>query len=241
MEPAAPPLLPWALLPGAGAWADRLERLAAAPEPLWIHGPAGSGVSALAAHLAARRGAEVLEAADPAAALAWLRSHPRGVVAARGACPDPGRVLEWRLAGLAEAPESIPGLLAALGAEAGLDLPAALGALPCPGNLRELRNRVLRWKLLGQLPERGSGEAPAFESEDLATNLHALEAFLLHRALRRSYGNRVEAARRLGVSRRHLYELVARHGDPVRGEPPTAAPPKRVARVQNASRGKAPR
>jgi transcriptional regulator of acetoin/glycerol metabolism len=143
--------------------------------------------------------------------------------------------------GLDEHPEALPGLLKALGETMGCELPPALGLLPCPGNLRELRNRAVRWQLLGQLPERVSSEAPSFEAEDLAGNLHRLEAFLLHRALRRSYGNRVEAARRLAVSRRHLYQLIARHGDPVRGEAGTGAPPKRLLRAQNASRSKEPR
>ncbi|HJV90918.1 MAG TPA: helix-turn-helix domain-containing protein [Holophagaceae bacterium] len=235
------PLLPWALWPGAKAWADQLDALAARPEPLWIQGPPGSGVSTLATQLAAARRTEVLEEAQAAEALAWLRSHPRGVCAARGPAPEGSAVLELRLASLEEHPEAIPGLLEALSAEAGAPLPEALGALPCPGNLRELRTRVVRWQLLGQLPERRPTEAPTFEAEDLATNLHALEAYLLHRALRRSYGNRVEAARRLAVSRRHLYLLIDRHGDPVRGEPGEGLPPKRLLRVQNASRTKGPR
>jgi DNA-binding NtrC family response regulator len=127
-------------------------------------------------------------------------------------------------------PGGLPALLAALAAEEGLEgpLPPALGSLPCPGNLRELRNRVLRWKLLGQLPEPGPAGPPRFEAENLATNLHELERFLLHRVLRRAYGNRVEAAARLGVSRRQLYLLIRRHGDPVRGEPAAGDLPKRL-------------
>ena len=214
-------MIPWSLLPGL-AGLD-LEALAARREPVWIHGPSGSGRSSLAAELAQRRGVAVHEAhAAPA---------PKAVVSASVPPPD-GRWIGLRLAPLDEHPEALPGLLKALAAEEGLqgDAPAALGRLPCPGNLRELRNRVLRFKLLGQLPESPEAGAPVFEAEDLATNLHAMEAFLLHRALRRSYGNRVEAAQRLGVSRRQLYILIARHGDPVKGEAPSGELPKRLAK-----------
>jgi DNA-binding NtrC family response regulator len=144
--------------------------------------------------------------------------------------------LLFRLQPLEEAPDCVAGCLAAMAAEEGIQeaLPPALAALPCPGNLLGLRNRLVRWRLLGQLPdppERSAG-APTLPlaTEDLAANLHVLERVLLHRALRRSYGNRVEAAKRLGVSRRQLYLLIGRHGDPVRGEPPSNAGPKRLNR-----------
>jgi DNA-binding NtrC family response regulator len=104
-----------------------------------------------------------------------------------------------------------------------------------------LRNRLLRWKLMGQLPMAAPVGPPRFEAEDLASNLHELERFLLHQALRRSYGNRVEAAQRLGVSRRQLYLLIRRHGDPVRGEAASGDLPQRVKKrlpAQNSSPGR---
>lgn len=218
------------LLPGRAQWGAHLEELLARPEALWVYGPMGAGVSLLAVELAQRRQAPCLEATELEAAAAWLADHPRGVVAARVSAPGHLPCLSLRLPGLDEHPEAIPGLLSALAEEEGLTgaLPPVLGTLPCPGNLRELRNRLLRWKLLGQLPgSEPLGPLPV-EAEDLATNLHALERHLLHQALRRSYGNRVEAAQRLGVSRRQLYLLIRRHGDPVRGEAATGDLPRRV-------------
>nr|WP_306672431.1 helix-turn-helix domain-containing protein [Geothrix fuzhouensis] len=144
--------------------------------------------------------------------------------------------LELRLPSLEEDPACMPRVLAALAEEEGVPAPwpPALGALPCPGNLRELRNRLLRWKLLGQLPGPEPAGPPRFEAEDLATNLHDLERFLLHRALRRAYGNRVEASARLGVSRRQLYLLIRRHGDPVRGESASGDLPQRLKKRRSA-------
>lgn len=213
-------MIAWSLLPGL-ARLD-LEALAARPEPVWIYGPPGSGRSALASEVARRRGVAVSEDAVPS----------RGAVTASALAPSDPRWLGVKLAALDEMPEAIGPLLQALAKEEGLEgeLPAALSRLPCPGNLRELRNRVLRFKLLGQVPEAQEAGAPILDAEDLATNLHQLEAFLLHRALRRSYGNRVEAASRLGVSRRQLYILIKRHGDPVKGEAPSGELPKRLAK-----------
>lgn len=213
-------MIAWTLLPGLEGL--DLEALAARPEPLWIHGPAGSGRTAFAVEMAKRRGVPVAEGGEPS---------PRAVVAASTPAPN-GKWFGLRLSGLDERPEAIAPLLRALAESEGLsgEIPSLLGRLPCPGNLRELRNRVLRFKLLGQLPEAPEAGAPTFEAEDLATNLHAMEAFLLHRALRRAYGNRVETAKRLGVSRRQLYILIQRHGDPVKGEAPSGDLPKRMVK-----------
>jgi len=222
-------MIPFALLPGFAQWGAHLDELLARPEALWIQGPAGAGASTLAEALAQRRGAPWIEA-DGAEIPTWLAAHPRGVVAARTAAPAHLPCLALCLPDLEACPEAIPELLAAFAAEEGIagPLPAVLGNLPCPGNLRELKNRLLRWKLLGQLPDPASPGSPRLEAEDLASNLHELERSLLHQALRRAYGNRVEAARRLGVSRRQLYLLIRRHGDPVRGEPAAGDLPHRV-------------
>ena len=242
-SPPGSPLIPLDLLPGGTQWGPNLEDLASRAEAIWVHGAPGSGTTTVAEHLARRRGLEAIEVPDPAQGLALLMAHPGGVLAAHGAPPPGAHCLELRLPSLDEHPEALPALLAALAQEEGLagPLPAALEALPCPGNLRELRNRLIRWRLLGQLPNPEPAGPLSLEAEDLATNLHELERFLLHRALRRAYGNRVEAAQRLGVSRRQLYLLVRRHGDPVRGEPGSGDLPQRVRKrntAQNSSPGR---
>jgi DNA-binding NtrC family response regulator len=122
-----------------------------------------------------------------------------------------------------------------MAAEEGLPppFPPSLSRLPCSGNFRELRNRIARWRLFGQPsePDETGGATELLEAEDIASNLHLLERILLHRALRRSYGNRTQTAKRLGVSRRQLYLLIARHGDPVRGEPAVSDGPNRLTKL----------
>lgn len=238
-------MIPLEALPGHRQWGSGLPELLQRPEAIWVHGPAGSAVTFLGNHLAGRRQQAFLDDAegrDPAFLAAWMLEHPRGVLGShRG--PEEAAVA-WaatRCISLAlpalESPEDMSACLTLMAAEEGLDaaLPAALGKLPCPGNLRGLRNRLLRFKLLGQLPEElpTGGLTLPLEQEDMAANLHVLERLLLFRALRRSYGNRVEAAKRLGVSRRQLYLLIARHGDPVRGEVAVDAGPKRLHRKKN--------
>lgn len=231
-------------LPGFGTWGGSLEALLGHPGPVWVFGEAGCGLTTLGAWLAqGREGAfqDDAERLEPAALGAWLDAHPAGVLASHLAPEDPvlaaaaSRCLSFHLPSLEDLPEDVERCFWLMAKEEGVTgpLPPALSALPCPGNLRGLRNRLVRWKLLGQLPEDAIPRLPLADSEDLAANLHVLEKLLLHRALRRSYGNRVEAAKRLGVSRRQLYLLIARHGDPVRGEAPTQEGPKRLRRAQN--------
>jgi hypothetical protein len=233
-------MIPLESMPGGGRWSGSLAALVAHPGPLWVHGGLGTGVSTVAAWLAEQRGGGLLDDAErlPEAALeSWLQAHPRGVLGAHlgpGAAPVAGRCLALGLLSLEDDPACIPGCLAHLAQAEGHTgpLPPALGALPCPGSLTGLRNRLLGWTLLGQLPEpAAAAEALPLASENLAANLHVLERLLLHRALKRSYGNRVEAAGRLGISRRQLYLLIARHGDPVRGEPAREPGPKRLVKV----------
>jgi hypothetical protein len=234
-------MIPLELLPGAARWRGSLPAVVGHPGPLWVYGAPGTGVSTVGAWLAAQRGGAYLDDADRLAAGeldAWIAGHPRGVLGAHLGPESPGlaepvsRCLAFRLQALEEDPAQVGPCLAALAGQEGCPdpLPLALGALPCPGNLRGLRNRLVRWRLLGQAPDAPApdGLELPLETEQLAANLHVLERVLLHRALRRSYGNRVEAAGRLGVSRRQLYLLIARHGDPVRGEPPSSAGPKRL-------------
>lgn len=233
-------------MPGYVRWGKGLEALVARPEPIWVFGALGSGVSTVARVLADRRQVACLDDAERVADLAllrWLAQNPRGVFASHLA-PEAEAVsnvgshcLALRVESLDEDPTAIGDCLASLAEEENVTgslhpVLRALGALPCPGNLRGLKNRLVRWKLLGQLPEPVDDSTTAdpkeIEAEDLATHLHQLEKLLLHRALRRSFGNRVEAARRLGVSRRQLYLLIGRHGDPLRGELPTDPGPKRL-------------
>ena len=234
-------MIPPVSMPGYSRWGSALPALLALDAPLWVHGEAGCGVSSIAAWIAHQRDTPLqddAEVMDPSLRELWIQDHPRGVLGSHRSPEDPAvalsasRCVALRLYSLEEDPEALPACLDLLAQEEALraPLPPALGLLPCPGNLRGLRNRLVRWKLLGQLPEEVPAGPLPLEVEDLASNLHVLERLLLHRALRRSYGNRMEAARRLGVSRRQLYLLIARHGDPVRGEPPTSGGPKRLGK-----------
>ncbi len=77
-----------------------------------------------------------------------------------------------------------------------------------PGNVRELRNLIERSVILGAFPDAFSGDggvtgAQAIENLDLVTQRHIL------RMLDRCDGNRAEAARRLGVSRKTIDRKLA--------------------------------
>src|SRR4029453_4850740 len=97
--------------------------------------------------------------------------------------------------------------------------PAATEALrghDWPGNVRELRNVLERALIMcedGQVgPEhlslRGRHETPLTN----VTNLGSLEKRAIERAMRDADGNKVRAARELGISRMQLYDRLRKYG-----------------------------
>lgn len=227
-------------MPGFSNWGKALDDLLAEALPLWVSGGAGCGISYVGSELARRRGVPFLDDADLLSTqevASFLKAHPRGILIGHKVPAEGWNGLLLRLPFPDEDPPGFLRCLERMAGEVGIsgELPAALRQLPCPGGFRGLHNRLLRFKYLGQLPGSAEGiseDLLPLDSDDMATNLHVLERLLLHRALRRSYGNRVEAAQRLGVSRRQLYLLIERHGDPVRGEAPRSEGPKRLDRAR---------
>jgi two-component system response regulator AtoC len=97
----------------------------------------------------------------------------------------------------------------------------ALGRYDWPGNVRELANVLERAQILAEgdaitpddLPETVTAAgraAPA--AADNPFNLEATERRLLHEVLRHTKGNKLAAARALGVSARTLYRMLDRYG-----------------------------
>jgi len=105
--------------------------------------------------------------------------------------------------------------------------PAALDMLrrhDWPGNVRELRNAVERATILARgaaldalhfaLPSGGTSGTIGLEMElpSEGIDLEKLEAHLIRRALVRAGGNKSQAARLLGMTRRTLYSRMEKHG-----------------------------
>lgn len=98
---------------------------------------------------------------------------------------------------------------------------AAMAAHTWPGNIRELRNAVEHGVVMAgtaplaasHLPAsvRGQGRA-ADHPLDLREALGRVEASQVRRALIVAEGRRGLAAELLGISRKHLWELMKRHG-----------------------------
>ncbi len=86
----------------------------------------------------------------------------------------------------------------------------SLSAYHWPGNVRELRNVIERSLLLGRLPSDGfdapstRDDASARDSNELGLAMSEVERRHMLRVLEHVGGNKSEAARRLGVSRKTL-------------------------------------
>jgi DNA-binding NtrC family response regulator len=98
---------------------------------------------------------------------------------------------------------------------------AALSNYDWPGNVRELANVLERAQILAEgnvitvddLPETiGPALTPASTDQPASPfDLDAQERRQVHEALRAMKGNKVHAAKALGVSRRSLYRLIEKH------------------------------
>ncbi|HJL50090.1 MAG TPA: helix-turn-helix domain-containing protein, partial [Polyangiaceae bacterium LLY-WYZ-15_(1-7)] len=126
---------------------------------------------------------------------------------------------------LRERPEDVPALVAHLlarhaGEGAPKVSPEALEELarqPWPGNVRELENALQRALVLAEgtlgpadLGLGAGSEAPT--SLDLKAETEALERRLVTEALRRTEGNKTQAAELLGLSRYGLQKKLKRMG-----------------------------
>lgn len=96
-----------------------------------------------------------------------------------------------------------------------------------PGNVRELENAIRRLVALGPKSvegadlapvlgarRRGAGGAPAGSRGTLVEVLELAEREAVEAALRAAGGNKAEAARSLGISRKALYRRLERYGRP---------------------------
>jgi two-component system NtrC family response regulator len=134
-------------------------------------------------------------------------------------------VFDIHIPPLRQRPEDIPALVAGFLREfdhtagRGLDVTSeAMDALlyhDWPGNVRELRNVIERATILC--------EGEAIRPEDLAlrsaspaqgdsTDLEVLERRTIERVMREANGNKMDASRRLGISRMQLYGRLRKYG-----------------------------
>ncbi|MGE0280569.1 MAG: sigma-54-dependent transcriptional regulator [Rhizobiaceae bacterium] len=85
---------------------------------------------------------------------------------------------------------------------------AALARYAWPGNVRELRNLIERTLILGRFPEEFGAEGQRSEPSGEGS-LASIEKQHILAALAETAGNRVEAARRLGISRKTIDRKLA--------------------------------
>jgi two-component system response regulator AtoC len=95
----------------------------------------------------------------------------------------------------------------------------ALGRYDWPGNVRELANVLERAQILAEgdtvtvddLPDSLLSDAPPAGDSGDPGELRAVERKHVLDVLRQHRGNKVHAARALGISRRALYRLISKY------------------------------
>jgi DNA-binding NtrC family response regulator len=83
-----------------------------------------------------------------------------------------------------------------------------------PGNVRELRHWLERWLILGgapPIPDGFEGAVCGTSSPSPMVSLEALEFHAACAAVAQFNGNKSQAARALGISRKRLYAIIARN------------------------------
>ena len=78
-----------------------------------------------------------------------------------------------------------------------------------PGNVRELRNLIERSVILGEFPEEFAGHGGGTIGDAAIENLDLVAQRHIMHILDQCNGNRAEAARRLGVSRKTIDRKIA--------------------------------
>ena len=82
-----------------------------------------------------------------------------------------------------------------------------------PGNVRELRNMIERSVILGEFPEEFAGSGHGVSGDMAVESLELVSQRHILRVLDLCDGNRAEAARRLGVSRKTIDRKLSAWGD----------------------------
>jgi transcriptional regulator with PAS, ATPase and Fis domain len=132
-------------------------------------------------------------------------------------------VVDIHIPPLRERPEDIPMLAAGFLREfdqTGRDLQMTAGAMDAllryewPGNVRELRNVIERATIMCDgasiRPEDLSLRSAAAHVD--STELEVIERRTIDRVMRETSGNKVQASRRLGISRMRLYHRLRKYG-----------------------------
>jgi DNA-binding NtrC family response regulator len=84
-----------------------------------------------------------------------------------------------------------------------------------PGNVRELRNVLERATILcenGSISPEDLSLWPVLPAEFDSTDLEVIERRTIERVMREANGNKVQASRRLGISRMQLYSRLRKYG-----------------------------